>query len=795
MNRVQGAASGLKTSRRPASLRNRLILVGVAPLVLVGLLTFCVQVVRLNEAKDWFQVAENTHLIQGAVGELRRGEKDFLLRDRRSPSYLETGESVNLSRVDAAIRSIATNLVELQSNSLTRGDSRPSVLLQEIGSYSNLFSELRRNVHRMGGESYGLEGEWRGCHRAMVARHSGNPEAVALLASLETGILGYLLRAEAQEYRTVESTMDRLAVLLGPDPDLSAYRAAIVAHHALAVRNGLNEREGLQGGFRSAIHRLSGVMDGLIEDARTQGHRAHVSTLNASATMLGISFAGAVLVLAYLARGIVGPLRSLTAAANRFRGGRLEEPVPSASVLELRELAEAFNAMGTALSEARRTLEARVEARTRDLAEAKASLEERNNQLGFLVEQLKQSAAESARLARESEQANEAKSRFLAVMSHELRTPINGMLGFSEFLAESPLNEDQRQQVRIIRDSAEHLLRIVNEILDISRIEQGRMDVVSQEVDLVPIAREVVGLLQASAGSKGVECVLETRFPSMPVAGDPLRLKQVLLNLVGNAVKFTDRGSVRLRVSAAEDSAVVEVRDTGPGIPQEMIPKLFNKFVQVDASHSRRHGGVGLGLAISKALVEQMGGTIVLESELGVGSCFRIRLPLAAPLPSPADAVDRSHPRGTVVQPDSAAAPELCSLERGDGFRVLIAEDNEVNARLVSRFAGILGMQPTVVSDGTQLVEAFGDATWDLLIVDWQMPEMDGLEAVRRIRSMEVDGRRVPILLLTANAMAGDGERCTAAGADAFLFKPIRRAEFEAVVRRICPVPVPEAAR
>ena len=759
-------------------------------MALVGLLTFCVQVVRLNEAKDWFQVAESTHRIQGAVGELRRGEKDFLLRDRRSPAYLESGKSVNLDRVEAAVRSISTNLAELQANSLTDGDGRPSVLLQEIGSYSNHFAELRRNILRMGGEGFGLEGEWRGRHRALTSRHSGRPEVLAQLGSLESGILGYLLRAEAQEYQRVETELDRLGGILGPDPDVAAYRAAIVAHHDLAVRNGLNEREGLQGSFRSAIHRLSGVMDGLIEDARTHGHRAHVSTLNASAIMLGISFAGAVLVLAYLARGIVGPLRSLTAAANRFRGGQLEESVPSASVLELRELSEAFNAMGTALLEARRNLEARVEARTRDLAEAKASLEERNLQLGFLVEQLKRSAAESARLAREAEQANEAKSRFLAVMSHELRTPINGMLGFSEFLAESPLSDEQRQQVRIIQDSAEHLLRIVNEILDISRIEQGRMEVVSQKVDLVPIAREVIGLLQASAGSKGVACVLETRFPSMPVAGDPLRLKQVLLNLVGNAVKFTDRGSVRLRVSAAEDSAVVEVHDTGPGIPQEMIPKLFNKFVQVDASHSRRHGGVGLGLAISKALVEQMGGTIVLESELGVGSCFRIRLPLAAPLPSPVDAVDRPHPRGTVPEADPIIAAESLSVERGDGFQVLVAEDNEVNARLVSRFSEILGMRPTVVSDGTQLVEAFGRGGWDLLIVDWQMPEVDGLEAVRRIRSMEVDGRRVPILLLTANAMAGDGERCTAAGADAFLFKPIRRAEFEAVVRRICPVPV-----
>lgn len=457
-------------------------------------------------------------------------------------------------------------------------------------------------------------------------------------------------------------------------------------------------------------------------------------------------------------------------------------------VEEFRNLALSFNAMSVALAEARRRQEERVEERTRDLAVAKGSLEERNAQLGILVEQLRETVAESARMARAAEAANEAKTSFLAMMSHELRTPINGMLGFSELLREKQLTGEQREFASIIGDSANHLLNVVNDILDISRVEQGKMDLLIGEFDLCRIVSEVAGLLRPRAASKGLALRVEEPEPGAPLArGDSLRVRQVLLNLVGNAVKFTDEGSVSVRVRTQGELLRVDVCDTGPGIPPEKAPMLFNKFVQVDASHSRRHGGVGLGLAISKALVETMGGAVGLESRPGEGSCFWFTLPVSRTAPSaelgplavrPSAGIDRLPTVGAASVP--ASRPEARSCPR-----VLLAEDNAVNAKLAVRMLGTLGYEVTHVDDGLKLVAAFHVGRWDLLLVDWQMPELDGLEAIRRIRGCEAPGSRVPVLVLTANAMPGDRERCAEAGADGYVAKPIRREDLRQEVERL----------
>jgi signal transduction histidine kinase len=785
--------AGTGSLRRPWSLGSRLILAGVAPLVLVGLATFLIQAVRLREGREWFEVAEAAQTIRGALGEMRRGEKDFLLRDRRNPEFEQTGRSVNTARVRTAMAVVRTNLDALGRIPMTRADPRLEEISREIGAYEASFGELVENVRAMGSERSGIEGRWRRAQEELRTRVRGSAgRGPEMLAELEGRTIRFLLRAEAADLERVDQALAHLAAEIGPDPALAEHRAAFALHHRVAQTNGFTEAEGLQGRFRAAAHDAAPAIDALIDAAHSGSREAHSSSLRASGIMFGVSVAGAALVLAYLGRGIVRPIQELTAAAERMRGGEAGVAVGVSKVEEFRNLALSFNAMSVALAEARRRQEERVEERTRDLAVAKGSLEERNTQLGILVEQLRETVAESARMARAAEAANEAKTSFLAMMSHELRTPINGMLGFSELLRETRLTEEQREFASIIGDSANHLLNVVNDILDISRVEQGKMDLLIGEFDLCRIVSEVADLLRPRAVSKGLALRSERPEAGAGLArGDSLRVRQVLLNLVGNAVKFTDEGSVSVRVQAQGDLLRVEVRDTGPGIPPEKASLLFNKFVQVDASHSRRHGGVGLGLAISKALVETMGGAIGLESRPGEGSCFWFTLPVSRTAPSaepgppaawPSAGIDRLPDVRAASVPASSPGARPCP-------RVLLAEDNAVNAKLAVRMLGTLGYEVTHVDDGLKLVAAFHVGRWDLLLVDWQMPELDGLEAIRRIRGDEAPGSRVPVLVLTANAMPGDRERCAEAGADGYVAKPIRREDLrQAVERLLAPV-------
>lgn len=772
-----------KPSGRSWSVGSRLILAGVAPLFLMGLATFVVQSIRLREGHHWFGVAEAAQGMRVALGEVRRGEKDFLLRDRRNPEFVASGQSPNTGRVELALDTLRTNLGLLLGNPATRLDPRIGRIADQLANYEVSFGKLVENVRAMGSESSGLEGEWRQAESALRARLRRQSDSqVGALADLEGRSIRFLLRPEMSDLAAFEESRARLQGMIGQDPDLEQYRKAFLLHHQLCQTNGFKETEGLQGRFRAAAHAMAPDIDDLLILAHNGGRDAHTSSLRASGIMFGISIAGGAMVLAYLARGIVRPIRDLTAAAERMKAGGIEVSVPVSEVEEFRTLALSFNAMSRSLVESQRRQEERVEERTRDLAVAKGALEERNEQLVVLVEQLRDSAENSARLAQVAKAANEAKTSFLAVMSHELRTPINGMLGFSELLQQTSLSREQLEFTSIISESANHLLKVVNDILDISRVEQGHMDLQIGIVDLGRLASEVVELLRPQALSKNLYLQLQAADSNRAIIeGDPLRVRQVLLNLVGNSIKFTDVGGVALKLDSEEGKVRVKILDTGPGIPPDKAVLLFNKFVQVDASHSRRHGGVGLGLAISKALVESMGGEIGLESEPGKGSCFWFSLPPARSVPiavpgGELPAAHESRPTDEPVTEPPRNAPEVeRSLDSDSRPRVLLAEDNAINARLAIRMLEQLGFEVSHVKNGQELLAAFPDADWDLLLVDWQMPELDGLEAVRRIRATEVPGSRVPILILTANVMPGDRQHCVEAGADGYVSKPFRR--------------------
>lgn len=390
----------------------------------------------------------------------------------------------------------------------------------------------------------------------------------------------------------------------------------------------------------------------------------------------------------------------------------------------------------------------------------------------WLEEKVDERTATLEKAKHAAEAASRAKSEFLATMSHEIRTPMNGVLGAVQILDDSQLNRDQKKLVSVIRQSGEDLVAIVDDILSLAKVEAGMLSLERAPVQVQSLVETLIALFRPKAESKGVALrySVDSGVPEY-ILGDPQRLRQVLLNLVGNAVKFTDRGEVRLRVTADPEkpSITFQVEDTGLGIPAEKIPTLFDPFVQADSSTTRRFGGSGLGLSIVQRFVLAMDGAIEVHSTPGLGSTFRVTLPCEAaqapPFPAPAET-------------PLAAPPPAASR----GITVLLAEDNAVNQMIFQKMLIRLGCEVILARHGKEALEALKTADVDLVLMDCQMPELDGYQTTREIRAWGGPFATLPVIALTASAMAEDRQNCMDAGMNDFLSKPLMFSTLEAAL-------------
>ncbi|WP_455926108.1 response regulator [Pseudomonas putida] len=583
-------------------------------------------------------------------------------------------------------------------------------------------------------------------HTGQLIANQLAPAAEFGVISHNTTVLDSLLRAtlEIPHVRFLEVQDSNEHVLLyveKPDAQLDfsarvqVFQASIRLQRA-ALAADLDNGDFLRVGQPDCVGR---VIVGMSNDAFNQRQQ---EILLKAAILALFALLFSFLLARRLALSLARPISEMGLAVKAIQEGDFKAPLPVVDDAELGNLAQHINNLAKGLDKAGREQQQAIE------------------QLISTREQ--------------AERANSAKSDFLAMMSHELRTPMNGVLGMLQLLETTHMTDEQVEYAALATQSTEHLLKVINDILDFSRIERAALELEHIPFNLGELVASCAQTFHHNAQKRGLALTLNLPqgFDKLQVEGDPTRIRQILVNLIGNAIKFTEAGSVQLDAHwQVLDHQLIwltcTVRDTGIGISAERLEHMFVAFQQADSSISRRYGGTGLGLPIARTLAERMGGTLLAESEEGRGSLFTLEIPLALS--------QRTHA--------PLRETRLAGDAQGLGKRVLLVEDNPVNQTVIEAMLRSLGFVVCVVGDGAQAIHEMGHQPFDAVLMDCRLPIVDGYEATRRIRQMP-EHTHVPIIALTANALLGDREACLNAGMNDYLAKPFKRTDLEQVLQR-----------
>ena len=489
-----------------------------------------------------------------------------------------------------------------------------------------------------------------------------------------------------------------------------------------------------------------------------------------------------ILVSVIIFRAVTRPLQKAAALAGAMAQGDLSRQLDIQQKDEIGGLARAMNAMAEKIVESQSLLEQKVADRTASLEESNQKLRAEIGERERAETELKQTQDKLRETARLADEANKSKSEFLANMSHEIRTPLTGVIGMTEILMTTPLTHEQQDYTETIKVSGETLLVIINDILDISKIEAGEFTLAAAPFSLKKAMDSIQRIFSPQAHKKGLQFnIVFQPGPVYRVIGDDIRVRQIIFNLVGNALKFTTQGKIEIRVKQGEvvgdmGKFFIEIEDTGIGIEPDYLENIFNKFTQVDSSNTRKYGGTGLGLYITRQLVGLMDGSIVVQSEVGKGSVFFIILSLR---------MDTEVRLEISVPEEEEKIKQMVPPEQGETrklLNILLAEDNKINQKFISTIIKKSGHSLDIANNGVVAVEMVKAHGYDLVLMDIQMPEMNGLDATRAIRSAGFVA--LPVIAMTASAFEKDRKLCLEAGMNDFISKPLKQAELFSVLSR-----------